>query len=146
MQSWDVVPGSFFCPTLQQIGEAWWLSGLFSWDLHPICTVIMNEGSWLTSVQRRCNFDLSVSILNVSMLCEGLSCRKASCMSQRCSCRTVRILNSVVKWVPVGSPEPEWIETTHPIQSNWLCLCRICRGVLIFVGCYLVTRARCLGK
>lgn len=61
-----------FCPTLQQTGEAWWFSGLFSRDLGPVWREIVNEGYWLTFVRCRCNFDLSLSILNVDVLWKPL--------------------------------------------------------------------------
>ncbi|PKU36641.1 calcium-binding mitochondrial carrier protein s -2 isoform x2 [Limosa lapponica baueri] len=53
---------------LLQTGEAWCFSGLFGGDLCPICRMITNEGYRLTFVGRRCNFDLSLSILNVDVV------------------------------------------------------------------------------
>lgn len=87
---------------LQQTGGAWCFSGLFSWDLCPICRVIRNEGYWLTFVGEKCNFDLSISILNVDVVCESplqKGIPHVTDMVSQCyvSCGMGCILNSVVK-------------------------------------------------
>lgn len=71
IQSRNVLPGSFFCPTLQQIGEAWCFSGLFSWDLCPVCRAIMTEGSdW--PLGDRDAMSTRAYQFNVDVLCESL--------------------------------------------------------------------------